>query len=341
MSAYYASPGWPGRGDRPGGTRAGPGRVRGPGLAVTPDRADPGPDGHPARRRAVGAGHRRLRGGDHRLVRRLVHRAAAGLRGRLPDRLRALADPGVRLRDPAHRRVSAVHAGGRGLPDPGRGAAGPAEPAGRPVPVLPADPGLDRRRGGELRRVHPRPVRELADRADLGPDAGCPVPGAGRRAAVPDPGLRVRVHADQRVSLGAVRRPDGGRDGRAAAGVRRRSPAYGAQPGYGAAAGIGQQPGYGAAAGVRAGAGVRRAAGIWPAGGVRAAAGVWRAAGGGDGVWLVVAGPVQQGQDAGDRRSSCSAWYSRPRKGSSRRRSPTTWSAPRRPSTSCRATSPR
>src|SRR4029077_11009048 len=85
---------WPGRGDRPGGTRAGPGRVRGPGPPVTPDRTDPGPDGHPARRRAVGAGHRRLRGGDHRLVRRPVHRPAARLRGRLPDRLRALAGPG-------------------------------------------------------------------------------------------------------------------------------------------------------------------------------------------------------------------------------------------------------
>ena len=40
----------------------------------------------------------------------------------------------------------------------------------------------------ELRRVHHRPVRELADRADLGPDAGCPVPGPGGRAALPDPG---------------------------------------------------------------------------------------------------------------------------------------------------------
>src|SRR5579859_6166330 len=72
---------WPGRGDRPGGTRTDPDRVRGPGTAVAADRADPDPDGHPAPRRAVGAGHRGVRGGDHRLVRRAVHRAAAGLRG--------------------------------------------------------------------------------------------------------------------------------------------------------------------------------------------------------------------------------------------------------------------
>ncbi len=66
-----------------------------------------------------------------------------------------------------------------------------------------------------------RSVGELADRADHRPDARCPVPGPGGRAALPDQGPRVRVHADQRVSLRAVRRCPAGREHGRAAGVRR------------------------------------------------------------------------------------------------------------------------
>jgi hypothetical protein len=41
-------------------------------------------------------------------------------------------------------------------------------------------------------------------------DAGHPLPGPRRSAALPGQGLRVRVHADQRVSRRALRRPDDG-----------------------------------------------------------------------------------------------------------------------------------
>ena len=74
-----------------------------------------------------------------------------------------------------------------------------------PVPHLPADPLPDRPDGDRVRRAHRLPVRELADRADQGPDAGHDLPGHVGGAALPGPGSRLRRDADQRVPGGPVR----------------------------------------------------------------------------------------------------------------------------------------
>ena len=215
--------GWTGNGHRAADARTGTHRVRALGSAVPADRPGPDHHGHPAALRFVAARDRGHGGRDHRLVRRLVHRTAALVRSRLPGRLPAVADQGVRLHVPAHRRVPALRVRRRGLSGPGRGDARRAEPPGGPVPHLPADSLRDRSGHPLVRRVHHCRVRELADRADHRPDADGAPPGPVRRAALPDQDARFRADADQRVSRGTVRRP-----GRSCAMVAGRAPQPGA-----------------------------------------------------------------------------------------------------------------